>query len=413
MASHAFILGEQVSAERLSWLAGCLKYSYLVQHPDTLRHSVQQESPIFIFFLTGDALYSLHNRELLAIWDMILSLPGIWIVCDREELDLRGLSVKSLKMKYPDQIFDQNGRKKSYPRSFWRELIRVFRKHSPESLTFGYLLLASPYMNRSCQDALNCLHAAAEEQLSPELYAYLDGIHVIHGNQKPTSSRNIGRGLIDLEKICRKKNLRFLILGSAGCASSRGYVTWEGGDKRVISGCSINPAKIQDMTTIGAQMGGGHLVVGGSAASISFPAGNEPATPFRRNQDPAPSLVIFLCHTPYQTEYTLGGISLATACAHIGIHTRLVFIEDGVYSLLETHEDSSDEQYLSVHGLIGTLGADPNLEVYAYRPSMTSRGIVKDTAFNAVLEIEMNDLGNILMSPPHQIPVAHQRVLFM
>lgn len=413
VSSHAFVLGDPLSPERLSWLAGCLKYFYLVQFPDALRHSVRRESPMFILFITGDALYSLHDKDLLNIWDMILSLPGIWLVCNREELDIRGLSVRPLKIKYPDQIFDHNGRKTSYPRSFWRELIRVFRKHAPEAMTIGYLHLTSPYMNRSCQDVLNCLHAAAEEQMSPLLYAILDGVHVTHINQKPAVTMNIGEGFLELEKICRKKNLRFLILADACSAASRGYVTWKGLEKDIVSACAISPAKILELSAIVRSMGERHIILGSSAASIVFSGEDGPVAPTKRRQIPSPALVILISHTPYQTEHAMGGLSLAVACAHNNIHTRLIFIEDGVYSLVEPLDDQSDEHFFSVQALLGSARTEANLEFYVYKPSLVRRGIAKNRKLTGVLEIDTNELGRILFSRPRHITANSQRVLIM
>lgn len=413
VSPHAFILGDPLPAERLSWLAGCLKYSYLVQYPEALRHSVQQESPIFILFLTGDALYSLHDRELLNTWDIVLSLPGVWLVCDREELDIRGLSLRALKMKYPDQIFDQNGRSKSYPRSFWRELIRVFRKHAPTAMSLGYLQVSSPYMNRSSECSVNCLHAAAEEHLSPELYAFLDGVHAMHINQRPPVSMNIGEGLVELETICKKKGLRFLLLADAASAASRGYATWQGEGKKIVSGCTIHPAKIQELDAIARRMEEAHVVLGSSAASIAFPGDEDLASPAKQKERSPPPVVILASHTPYQEEYTLGGLSLATACARNDIPTRLVFIEDGVYSLVEPLDDQPEVTALSIHSLVQSVKAESNLEIYAYKPSLTQRGIAKSRGLRGVLEIGTNELGKILLTRPGHVRANTQRVFIM
>lgn len=413
-ASHAFILGDPLPVERLSWLAGCLKYSYLVQYPDALRHSGLEESPIFILFITGDALYSLTEKDTRSIWDIILSLPRVWLVCDREELDIRGLSVKALKMKYPDQIFDQNGRKTSYPRSFWRELIRVFRKHAPEAMSIGYLHFSSPYMHRSSQDSLNFLHAAAEEHLSPELYASMDGIHVIHINQKPAVSMNIGQGFVELDTICKKKGLRLLLLADAASAASRGYVILEAGGKKISSGCAIQQAKIQDLNFIIRRICEEHVILGSSSASILSSGKDGSVAPAKWKQSPPPSLVILLSHTPYQTEYTLGGLSLAMACARNNIRTRLVFIEDGVYSLVEPTEDQSGGFIFSVQDLINSIQReDTNLEFYAYKPSLAQREIVKNKKLSAVLEIGTNELGRILLTLPGDIAAKHQRIFII
>ena len=61
------------------------------------------KSPVFTFFLTGDALTSLENPEIRQIWSVILSFSAVRIICDRQELDLRGVSVEQLAMKNPDR----------------------------------------------------------------------------------------------------------------------------------------------------------------------------------------------------------------------------------------------------------------------------------------------------------------------
>ena len=107
MTTNSFLLSYDLTAERLSWIAESLKYFYVNIHPDAFRHPSREKNPIFCFFITGDALYSLNEEETLQIWDVILSLPSVWLICDRRELDLRGLSLSSLMMKFPEQVFDQ------------------------------------------------------------------------------------------------------------------------------------------------------------------------------------------------------------------------------------------------------------------------------------------------------------------
>ncbi len=413
MTSNSFLFGEPVTPERLSWLAESLKYFFVNLHPDALRHPSREKNPFFIFFLTGDALYSLHDEETLPIWDIILALPSVQLVCDREELDLRGLSVASLKMKYPNQISDQNGRQNSYPRSFWREIIRVWRQLEPGSGTFGYLQLLSPYMNRSSQYSLTCLHAAIEEQMSPELYGYLDGIHVSHINQKPSEFKNIGEGFLEIGEIAWKKNLPFMMLACGRCAEARGYSTWDDGKGIVISGCTIEPCKIRNLNAIVDRFSKGHPIAGESAGIISIvKAAESRPEQWGRKEPDAPSLVIVITRSPYGTEHTFGGLSFAIASAHQGIATRVIFLENGIYALTGTHIAESDDVFFNMQDVIDAAAGSEKLELYAYVPSLQKRSIQKNKRLNGVLDIGTSELAQLLYSPPKGINANHQRILF-
>ena len=61
-------------------------------------HRGPPASPVFTFLVTGDALYSLEDPESQQVWSVILSLTAVRVICDRQDLDLRGISVERLKM---------------------------------------------------------------------------------------------------------------------------------------------------------------------------------------------------------------------------------------------------------------------------------------------------------------------------
>ena len=85
MPTHFFLLGSPVSRERLSWIADGLKLFFVNRMPEAFLQSPGGGEPAVSFFITGDALYSLHDRETLPLWESILSLPSVKLVCDREE----------------------------------------------------------------------------------------------------------------------------------------------------------------------------------------------------------------------------------------------------------------------------------------------------------------------------------------
>ncbi len=412
MIANTFLFSGPLNAERLSWFAEILKNFFVRLHPDALRYSSREKNPLFSFFITGDALYSLHEEETLQIWDIILSLPSVYLICDRRELDLRGLSVSSLMMKFPEQVFDKNETDQS-GRPFWKEIIRSCRQVDPDTNTLGYLQISSPYMNRCSQNSLNCLLAAAQEEISPELYAYLDGIHITHNNQNPVEFKNIGTGFQEIGEIAKKGNHPFLILACGRSASERGYNTWNDGKGMVTSTCTIDSCKIRHLNIIVNRFRHSHCILGESAGLIDIshilPTGR---ILWEKKESIPPSLVLMITHTPYGTEHTFGGLAFGIACAHSGIATRVIFLEDGIYSLTGNQETEPDDIFFNIQKIIDAAGGNENLELYAYLPSFHNRNVQKHKKMNAVLDIGPGELTALLFSPPHGVTANHQRILF-
>jgi tRNA 2-thiouridine synthesizing protein C len=166
MTHHFFLFSEPIVQERLSWIEEILKHYFMRLSPETLRHPLQQKTSIFSFFITGDALYSFTENETLPIWDIISSLPSIRILCDQEELDLRGISIEPLKMKYPGLIYTRNSYAEDQKISFWDDVIDSVHMQDPLISTIGYLQIKSPYMYRSGLNAIHCL-SSARIKISP------------------------------------------------------------------------------------------------------------------------------------------------------------------------------------------------------------------------------------------------------
>jgi tRNA 2-thiouridine synthesizing protein C len=126
----------------------------------------------------------------------------------------------------------------------------------------------------------------------------------------------------------------------------------------------------------------------------------------------SPPVTILVTSTPYGTERAFGAVSFAIACASQGILTRVIFIEDGVYALIGTHMEEADARFFNLQEVIDAVAGSANLELFAFLPSLHQRGVVKNPKMNAVLDIGMADLGQLLFYPPKGLQAGHQRVIF-
>lgn len=413
MTTHFFLLSGSLSVERLSWIEECLKFFFVQLFPESLMHRAPAESPVVTFLLTGDALYSLEDAETMQVWSVILSLTGVRIICDRQELDLRGIPVGRLKMKYPDQVIDNNSLAADNHPSFWKDVLGLVRQNRPPLPDgIGWLQSESPYMHLSAAYALHCLNAAIEARLSPELYAYLDGIHMGHTAQNPTESENIGRGLEEIHDRAAKQNLTSLFLACNRYATARGYSTWDDGKGSVVSTCAIKPFHIRDLNAIVDRFERPHIILSPNAGSVNFPKKGV-AVSFDRAEksSSAPPVTILITSSPYSTGMAFGAVSFAVACAHQGVLTRVIFLEDGVYSVSGTHRAPAESPLFTIQDVINAVAGSENLHFFVLVPSLQKRGLAKNKDLNAVLDIGFPGLGKILFYPPGNVHAEHQRVL--
>jgi tRNA 2-thiouridine synthesizing protein C len=413
MTTHFFLLSGHLSVERLSWIEECLKFFFVQLYPESLMHRVPAGSPAFTLLLTGDALYSLEEAESQQVWSVILSLTAVRIVCDRQELELRGIPVERLKMKYPDQVVDSNSLAADNRPSFWKDVIGLVRQNRPPLPdAVGWFQNNSPYLHLSALYGVRCLQAGIEDRLSPELYAYLDGVHMGHTGQSPTESENVGRGLLEIHDRAVKQGLSSLFLACNRCATARGYSTWDDGQGAVISTCAIKPFHIRDMNMIVDRFERPHIILSENAGSVQFPR-KGPAVSFDRAEksSTAPPVTILVTSSPYSTEHAFGAVSFAVACAHQGILTRVIFLEDGVYSVAGGHRTPPESALFNIQEVINAVAGSENLHFFVLVPSLQKRGLSKNKDLNAVLDIGFPGLGKILFYPPGNVQAEHQRVL--
>jgi tRNA 2-thiouridine synthesizing protein C len=414
MTSHFFLLSGPVTSERLSWLEEALKFYFIQIFPESLIYRATGKSPVFTFFLTGDALMSLENPETQQIWSTILSLNAVRITCDRQELELRGISIEQLKMKNPSQIIDQNSLASNNQSSFWTDVTTTVREiRSPiQPGSIGWFQIESPYMHRSAWYGLRFLFSALESRFSVELYAYLDAVHMGHISQSPIESECIGQGLEDLYNLAGTHNLTCQIIACSRCATARGYSTWDDGKGAVISTCSIKPFKIRDLNAIVERFSRDHIILSENAGSIHFPwKGTAPSYDRAEQNSTSPPITILITKSPYSTEHTFGAVAFAVACAHKGILTRVVFLEDGIYALRGDQKVCPDSVGFNIQDIINAVAGNENLHLFAHSPSFQSRGVTKNKNMKAVLDIGYPGLAKILFYLPGNVSVDRQRLL--
>jgi len=413
MTSHFFLLEAMVTQERLTWIEEVLKFYFLKLYPDTLLHHAKPTEVVFTFLITGDALYSLNEEDKLPIWEIILTLPSVKIILDRQELDLRGISIERLKMKNPEQVIDHNSMGLNGQTSFWKDVVKIARQNAePLPSTIGYLQLESPYMHSSGLSTLRCLAAAIEVRASIDLYCYLDGVHLGHIHQNPIECQNIGKGLEELVDRAEQRGLQFQMLACGRCAAARGYSTWDDGKGITVSTCTIKPFRIRNLNVIIDQFERNHVILGKNVAYFKLKKSSSSSQYGTNDKDSAPTVTILITKSPYGTEHAFGALSFAVASAFQGIKTQVVFIEEGVYALTGTHHLGEGTQYFNLQEVIAAVAESENLHLYAYQPSLQQRRITKNKNMAAVLDIGKTELGQLLFHPSGGSQAGHQRVIF-
>jgi len=412
MNPHFFLLGGSLSQERLAWIEECLKFYFVRLKPEDLLHHTKSHEGVFTFLLTGDALYSLHEPDKARTWEIILALPSVQIICDRQELALRGISVEGLKMKHPDQVLDHNRLGVGGQASFWNDVAKIARQHEqPVPSTIGYLQLDSPYMHRSSLSAVKCLTAALEVHASVEFYAYLDGVHCGHHGQNPTEFDNIGSSLEEICEKAAKRGLSCQMIACSRCAAARGYNTWDDGQGQIVSTCTIKPYRIRNLNEMIDRFAKNHIILGENVASIQMKKDGQTSSFPLEEPGRSPPVTVLITTTPYGTERAFGGVSFAIACAAQGIPTQVIFIEDGVYALAGSHTQETDARLFNLQEVIDAVAGSRNFELFAFQPSLHQRALTKNPKMNAVLDIDMAELGQLLFYPPRGLQSGHRRLI--
>jgi tRNA 2-thiouridine synthesizing protein C len=412
MTANIFLLSTPLTIERLSWIEEGLKFFFVQLYPETLIPRAKHESPVFTFLITGDALYSLDDPETQQVWTIILSLSAVQIICDRQELDLRGVSAGQLKVKFPEQIITTNSPGPDGRTSFWNDVVTLTRQTKyPLAGTAGWLQYESPYMHCSAGLGLEFLSAALAERLSTEMYFCLDGVHIGHNGQSPTDMKNIGKGIEDLSVKAAESGLSFQAIAFNQDAMTRGYSTWDDEKGIVISTCMIKQVKIRDRNEIIDRFRQNHVILSATSCNLQIHKGSAPSFDRAERSSTAPPVTVLITKSPYSTEIAFSAISLAIACANAGILTRVIFIEDGVYALTSTQLTPTTGSLYNIQNVINEVAGSENLHFFVLTPSFLKRGVTKEKSLNAVFDIGYPGLAKIFFYPPANVQAEHQRVL--
>ena len=409
MTTQVLFFSTELTPERLSWIDQALKYYTHQGKGAEPPVAPIPEVPGVTIFLTGDALYSLNEAESRHIWASILSLPAIRLVCNSDALDHRGIPLYPLAERFPEQISALPADEHKGTPSFWAEVISATQDHHPPGTRqqIGWLLISSPYMSPSAGDAIRCFSAALGGDCGVSLYAYLDGCHACHTGQIAEDRENIGDALGLLAKQAAEKHLPCSFMVHRYSAAARGYQSWDDGLGTIGSSFIIRPAHIRDTAVLIDDIKKTQVLLSENAGRVipAYQRLPEPDSP-----DAGP-VNILITHSPYSTEHTQGGIAFAVACAHQGIRSRVIFLEDGIYALTGEHQAHEGREDITIPELIAHLSGTTNLQFLALIPSFHIRGVLKSGTLAAVQELRFEDLGALLFPKETSMGTGKTRIL--
>lgn len=407
---NTFFTADSLTVERLSWLGEIMKYYCTWIYPESLHHHPRTPIPPFTFFFSGEACYSLIDRQNLQFWELLYRLPPFRCVFDLRELRLRGIAIEPFRMRSPDQIIPAGVETGNPGDPFWDLLLQETCETTGQQ-SIGFLQVHSPYMHRSAALGPRLLLAAVHRGVSPEFYGFLDGVHAVHRDQRPAGMENVGESLNEVNTLALKMGLSPRIIACSRSATSRGYSTFVQEEGSILSSCTIPRVRIRDIGDVADRFCQGHPVLSHASFSIRIMKQRRfPEVKAPEHQDPPP-LVLFVSHSPYGTEMAIGAITLALACAKRGITTRVVFIEDGVYCLAGHHAPDEDNPVFNVQSVIEATSSGENLEYYSYIPSFKKRGLTGAMAPRCVVAVEPAGLAQVLFHPPGGVDADRQRSL--
>lgn len=339
------IFMDKLSDERIEWLKKLIP-----------KKSIKD---LFLFF-TGSALYSNTDVVLNSFNINIENSNEAKIYFDTKELNIFGLH--NLGFQYEKQV------------DIFKVLLNNLKRYQNEN-KIGFFQFEGPYMSRKSIYGLNLLKKALKYDLEPELYLYLDGLHMVHKHQKPSEFENILNSIEMMAKKIDKKYENHVFLGCSRCATARGYVDEVDSKGNFLSSSSSEAVKITNLKNIVERFTKNLPIF--SANSINIVPNDNKLVSYSK-----PVLTTFITRDPYTTEYPFGGLSFALACANQGIETNVVFIEDGVYCLVNDQKVTAEDKVFNINEVIEATNNDQNINYYIYGPSVQLRKLDNSSLMN-------------------------------
>jgi tRNA 2-thiouridine synthesizing protein C len=386
-----FLFLNKLSRERLEWL------SAILNHFNTQEKSFHYE---ITFFLSGESLYSLLDERSSYLWSIMLKNPQIKLYIDHKELKIFGLPIKLLQERFSDSII-LSPEDLSSDVNFWDLIIEnVMKEHFDSRI--GLLQNDGPYMHRTSVYSVRLMNAAINRNINTEFYGYLDGVHLGHKGQKPSEFENISQSLLNIKYKANEKKLDFSMFSCSRCGTARGYIRSQPINDLYLSDDTIPHYSFCNLNKIIDQFEKHHPIISSNSAIITF----DPP-----NNDSIPELTIFITHSPYTSEWTFGGLSFAIASATHHISTQVIFLENGVYSLIGEHHISEKEKIFNLQEVLEAMTDLKELKFYAHASSLEKRNIHISNKVENVSMIDNEYLANILLKNNRK-GLYHKRIIF-
>jgi tRNA 2-thiouridine synthesizing protein C len=332
-------------------------------------------------FMAGDAMFSLIDARNQVSLESLQARDNLVV---RVQPDLaRQAGTAPLIESAPVPI-----RLESDADSFWSALVEMTSIPGGELAT-GMLVLDGPYMSTLPADAITLLKHVARQGRSPELYLYLDGVHVAHTNQHTVVFDELATALQSVLHDADGAGLHPRVLACARCAAARGYEGEPFDDTNTKSPVAIPEVDFVNLNDIIGMFSRSAAILSSNCIVATHEAGDPGAIP---------SLNVIVASPPHGKELAFGGISFAVAAAmNHEIPTNLVFVEDGTFLLASRHEIPEGGFAGDLQDLLNSTAGEDNLRYFYHAPSMEARGCTLTPALDHFSALSDQELASIVL----------------
>ena len=367
-----FLFSEKISPERLEWISLIQNFS----------------KGAIIIGITGDALYSFADLSLFPKWESIIRNQNSMIHLDQWEAEIRGMSIEILTKNYNNATLSNLIFSKNTKIGFWDSILQLEEFCGFEDNYMGFLQMKGPYMSRNSVYAVNFLESTLKNKSQAQLLCYLDGVHTGHINQAPSEFENIGQLLslyVDPETI---NNQIMETLACSRCSIARGYGEISQNDNENKVESVIDGFRICNLNEIVDQFERNSPVFAPNVGMWINSTEEKYISP--------PEILLVMTHTPYQEEFTFGGLSFAMACANHGIHVSILFVEDGIYNLAGEHKIHSQDHVFNIQEIVDVTSEMDGIDYYIYSPSILKRNVSLNGYLNYVTPLSTEELHQLI-----------------